>query len=929
MFDRLQSAAPRLLRTIAANFCRVVLLAGMSLAGQALAQAPAQGPSASIVQAWQSDFSSAAHALPLGGSLQVQAVELDGLGLNDLTLTRFEVFAPDVEIIVDEARVSPTLSNAYFHGAVDGIPGSLAVLTVPKAGKPRGLVQTPDGTWFIGDRQLAATEIIGQRMSDEDFAQLEPMQCSADELPSSPSSGGLIEPLGDVASPSAGGISSPSAVNYTARMALDTDYEFYALFGNQADAIAYVGDLFAYSSSIYTREVDTSLYVSYLRLWTTGAGSDPWNVTSGTANALFEFRDYWNANMGGTQRTLAHLLSGKRLGGGVAYRDVLCNPSFGYGVSASLNGDFDINSPTIVWDLNVVTHEIGHNFGSQHSHCYRGTLGQSASIDHCYGGETNSGFDVYGDLYTCHSGAATLPGLNATSGGSAGQGNGTIMSYCHLLGGGFQNISLTFGAEPSPSHPGVGHHPFGVDAWRVPTLMSDAVIARAQAAPSCLAVVGEPVTVTPSAGSGGSVEPSTPQTIVSGATAEFTVTPDAGYTRDTPVSGTCPAGGWAGNTYTTGQITADCGLSFGFTANTPDITLDRTTLNVPEGSTATFRVRLSEQPASSVTVGVARVAGDADITVQSGASLVFTTANWASYQTVTLAAAQDVDEDNGTATIWASASGLTTQALTATELDDDGAPPPASTLTNISTRGRVSTGNSVMIGGFIITGTSPKQVLIRARGPSMAGNLSGTLSDPTINLHSGQTIIATNDNWRDTQQSAIQATGLAPADNREAAILITLDPGAYTAIVRGVGGTSGIGIVEVFDIDSASTSTLTNISTRGGVGTGNDVMIGGFIITGTNPKQVLIRARGPSMAGNLSGTLSDPTVNLHSGQTIIATNDDWRDTQQSAIQATGLAPADNRESALLITLDPGPYTAIVRGVSATTGIGIVEVFEVD
>jgi hypothetical protein len=250
-------------------------------------------------------------------------------------------------------------------------------------------------------------------------------------------------------------------------------------------------------------------------------------------------------------------------------------------------------------------------------------------------------------------------------------------------------------------------------------------------------------------------------------------------------------------------------------------------------------------------------------------------------------------------------------------------------LINISTRGQVLTGDNVMIGGFIIQGTSSKTVLIRAVGPTLENfGVSGVLRDPALQLFSGQTQIAANDDWQTASNAAaIQATTLAPSNTKESAILTTLAPGAYTAIVSGVGGATGVGIVEVYDIDHPEVP-LINISTRGQVQTGDNVMIGGFIIQGTSPQTVLIRAVGPNLANfGVSGVLTDPKLELYSGQSIIASNDNWQTaTNAAAIQATTLAPAYPREAAILITLQPGAYTAIVSGANGGVGVGIIEVF---
>ncbi len=250
-------------------------------------------------------------------------------------------------------------------------------------------------------------------------------------------------------------------------------------------------------------------------------------------------------------------------------------------------------------------------------------------------------------------------------------------------------------------------------------------------------------------------------------------------------------------------------------------------------------------------------------------------------------------------------------------------------LANLSTRGQVQTGNDVMIAGFIIAGSAPKRVLITARGPSLSAlGVPGVLSDPMIELLSGQTIIARNDNWGNAPNLPdIQASGLSPSSPLESAILVTLDPGAYTAIVSGERGVTGVGIVEVFEIDAPEVP-LANLSTRGLALAGDSVMIGGFIVQGNSPKTVLIRARGPSLADfGVPGILSNPLLRLYSGQTPIAANDDWvTSLDATSIEATGLAPTSGVESAILVTLNPGAYTAIVSGADGGSGVGIVEVF---
>lgn len=264
-------------------------------------------------------------------------------------------------------------------------------------------------------------------------------------------------------------------------------------------------------------------------------------------------------------------------------------------------------------------------------------------------------------------------------------------------------------------------------------------------------------------------------------------------------------------------------------------------------------------------------------------------------------------------------------------------PPPAPTpstparLANLSTRGYVRTGDDVIIGGFIIGGSVAKTVVVRARGPSLIGSgVSNALSNPTLQLvrSSDQATLAVNDNWPSSSNaSALTASGLAPSFTSEAAILITLQPGAYTAIVSGVNGATGVALVEVFEVDHPE-APLVNIATRGQVLTGNDVMIGGFVVQGSGPQTVVIRARGPSLAPfGIANPLANPVLQLFAGQTQVASNDNWQTTANaSQILASGFAPSSPLESAIMVTLNPGAYTAIVTGAAGGTGIGIVEVF---
>ena len=254
---------------------------------------------------------------------------------------------------------------------------------------------------------------------------------------------------------------------------------------------------------------------------------------------------------------------------------------------------------------------------------------------------------------------------------------------------------------------------------------------------------------------------------------------------------------------------------------------------------------------------------------------------------------------------------------------------------NVSTRGLVSGGDNVLIGGFIVTGTDPKSVVLRALGPSLSGmGLSAVLTDPVLSVYnSSGTLIAINDNWQDDPiHSVVEANGLAPANPSEAAVARSLPPGAYTVVVSGKDATAGIGLVELYDISPLSNSTLGNMSTRGSVGTLDNVLISGFIIGDVDSATVVVRAIGPSLASyGVSGVLSDPTLTIYdSNGSVIASNDNWQDDPNAIlVQKNGLTPPNAMESALVLHLPAGAYTAIVRGADGATGNALIEVYHLD
>jgi phosphatidylinositol-3-phosphatase len=252
-------------------------------------------------------------------------------------------------------------------------------------------------------------------------------------------------------------------------------------------------------------------------------------------------------------------------------------------------------------------------------------------------------------------------------------------------------------------------------------------------------------------------------------------------------------------------------------------------------------------------------------------------------------------------------------------------------LVNLSGRLGVDTADNVMIAGFIITGDLPKKVIIRGLGPSLAAfGLSEVLADPLLELHEPDGTVLTNDNWKMTQANELRATGLAPGNDLEAAIVATFAPGAYTAVLRGVSNTIGLGLLDIYDLDYSGSSQIANLSIRGKVEGDDKVMIAGVISAGEEALPVIVRAVGPSLAGpGVEAPLPNPALELHdSNGLLIASNDNWKTIQETEIVASDLAPLDDLESAIVLLLPPGPCTAIVRGQNGQSGVALLEVYQV-
>jgi hypothetical protein len=428
----------------------------MPVCGVFLRSEPAEAAGQpSWVWAGDRNLPEVARGLPAGGRMRVYGFPLDRKGLRDVDLERFEVFGEN--LVVEGAPGAGIPTNAYFRVKFTDDPSSVVVLTVPASGRMRGVARGSEGTWTLGpDPRGRKPGLRSKMLRKRDWKSMPSFSCDV------AGDASKLDPAAANHGAATSGASEVGAaeVTHTAAIAVETDYEFYARLGGAQSALDYLGDLHAFASTIYERELNTNLVVTFVRLWPDGSSTDPWSGTS-TGTALSELRTHWIDNMGHVDRALVHFLSGKSLGGGRAYLSALCNDSYGYGVSGSLSGSFDINAPGTVWDILVTTHEMGHIFGSPHTQSYCGLGGVSDPVDLCYSSSCGSSLG--------------LPGEGALSGGSSKYAPGTIMSYCHLLSGGYGNISLTLGRD----------HAYGVAPGRVPDRMYEHVRTRD---PQCLAL---------------------------------------------------------------------------------------------------------------------------------------------------------------------------------------------------------------------------------------------------------------------------------------------------------------------------------------------------------------------------------------------------------------------------------------------------------
>lgn len=459
-----------------------------------------------VAAAPAADARGALRAVAPGGALLVSGIPDVITGeVVDLELTRFEVLAPDARTVVHDdngVRVLPPPATLFFRGRIADEPGSRVVLALHEGGDFRGLAFSDGELRLLGHgspEAAAAGRLEARHVEAIELTTRRPFRCELEKLGAAG-----IELPGSATRLPRGETLVPDSPGHTAVYAVEADYEFYQLFGDASAATDYIADLVAFLSMLYDDEIGATIRLGTIHL--RSASNDPWTQTSSLC-ALYEFGRYWNNNYGAVTRTAAIMLSGKGSGGGVAWLSVLCDGAFSYNRGSctglnpavdlyggayafvgSMNGGFDLWDPRVVWDILASAHEIGHNFSSPHTHCYAGLEGNANQIDFCHTTQCSgsncsqdtclgSGSSAHWQTTNCAcpQGTSRLPGVGSTSGGSAGQGAGTIMSYCHQLSPGYSNVSLNFGTG----------HPNGIAAGRVASKMASYVVATG-AAPGCL-----------------------------------------------------------------------------------------------------------------------------------------------------------------------------------------------------------------------------------------------------------------------------------------------------------------------------------------------------------------------------------------------------------------------------------------------------------
>ncbi|MCK9488000.1 MAG: zinc-dependent metalloprotease [Xanthomonadales bacterium] len=429
------------------------------------------------------------------GDIHLGGLQRAGGGETWLTLSPAPIFTHDAKVIVvsgSDSQEWPLPQIHHFHGHERDDPEALAFVSVHPDGRIRGWLRRAGQMEAFGQEpgERATTLSLSRVDLASDEARRE-FSCGSDALAHPDPE---LHPAGKTASQPASGASLPVSASGRSTpkgrgserwfaLAVDSDYEYFQRFGNVNGAAGYAADLIGYSSLLYQHETNTGLLIPWMRLFSSPA-NDPWQQSQKTSCMLFELGLHWHQHLSHVPRSFVHMLSGKNAGGGIAWLGTACRTSNtqyniadencpglpanapyvgGYGLSAGITGGFNPVNPQSVWDIVVVAHEIGHNLNSPHTHCYGGLGGHPSPIDGC-------AVEPSGANYTCHAGATSLPG-------PAGLGSGTIMSYCHLLGGGLSNISLNFGSN----------HSFGIFPARVPARIGDFVQQLSMQSPACFA----------------------------------------------------------------------------------------------------------------------------------------------------------------------------------------------------------------------------------------------------------------------------------------------------------------------------------------------------------------------------------------------------------------------------------------------------------
>ncbi len=736
----------------------------------------------------------------------------------------------------------------------------------------------------------------------------------------------------------------------TYRIAIAGTGEYTGFHGGQTNALAVVVTAVNRLVGIYRREAAISFtLVSGTNILFPDAGTDPYD-NSGNVAQLAVNQTQLDTIIGVANYDIGHLFVTSD--GGVASTPCVCTGQKGEGLSglAMPTGD-----PFVV---DFVAHEIGHQFSGQHSYNNSGDgVCTTRSANDAF--EPASGATLMSYVGQCTPRDLASNSLDLFSVQSLAQ----VINYRNDGTGGASCGTVT---TPGNTPPVLG----ALTNFTIPRNTPFSLTATATDAndpASQLTYSWEENDLGPASGTATTADSDADgmarpifrvmQPTNAGATRNFPSLPYILNNANVPpvtYSGTSPTGAVcnAGNCIT-GEILPSIGRVMSFRVTVRDNNAgsggaaDATMTVTVDGATGPFRIAAPNTNVSWPASSTQTVTWDVNGSNANAANvkISLSTNGGQTFPTTILASTPN----DGTEQITVP-NAATTQARIKVEAVNNvffdindanfaitGGTPVTTVLGNISTRLRVLAGDNALIGGMIATGTANKRVIIRAIGPSLIPfGIADALANPTLDLFQGSTLLSSNDDWQNSsQQLEITNSGLAPSSTAESAIIWTLTPGQnYTAVVRGLNSTTGIGVVEAFDLDQAAASKLGNISTRGFVDVNDNVMIAGLIVApanGTNLR-ILVRALGPTLTGfGVPNALANPTLDLvNSSGTVIRSNDNWKDdpTQRTLIEAAGLAPGNDPEAALVETIAPGAYTAVVRGSGQTTGVALVEAYNI-